>query len=148
MSKTGLTGNPVLTPSVTLVSEFCMASYSLTHLSPLAPTNDNSKSALPWLVKISEQMDMGWTISYSDVGTGREEHHAASAISNSRRDPTSGCRASRSLGTLATVADSERTGILLSLQAHRDDHTLLLLTDSQAAVDTCLNLCQGQPPRS
>ena len=33
------------------------------------------------------------------------------------------------LGTTATVADAERAGIALALQAHRDDHTVLLSPD-------------------
>ena len=65
---------------------------------------------------IGELLDTGWAISYSD-GTGREGHHPAAAVSNSPRDPSSNRKASRYLGTLATltVADSERAGILLSL---------------------------------
>lgn len=49
---------------------------------------------------------------------------------------------------MATVADAERQGILLSLESLRQDDTILLLSDSQAAIDTVTNLSQGQPPRS
>lgn len=41
-----------------------------------------------------------------------------------------------------------RAGLLEALIHHHGDHTVLLLSDSQAAVDTALNLCRGKPPRS
>lgn len=49
---------------------------------------------------------------------------------------------------MATVADAERKGIQLSLENLTEDHTILLLSDSQAAIDTVLNLAQGKPARS
>lgn len=56
----------------------------------------------------------------------------------------------RCLGNAATVADvdTERAGLLEALFYHQNDHTVLLLTDCQAAVDTTLNPCKGNPPRS
>ena len=49
---------------------------------------------------------------------------------------------------MATVAEAERKGILLSLEALTQDDNIVLLSDSQAAIDTVMNLSLGQPPRS
>ena len=119
---------------------------AITIMTLMTPQDDNSRHTLPWMTKIAEQLDMGWTTIYSDR-TGREHHTASACASHSRRtsERTSG---HQYLGTAATVADAERTGLLRALQDHYDDHAILLLTDSQAAVDTVRNHCQGQAPRS
>lgn len=39
-------------------------------------------------------------------------------------------------------------GITLSLQSLQQDNTILLLSDSQVAVQSVVNLCQGHPPRT
>ena len=52
------------------------------------------------------------------------------------------------LGNMATVADAERKGIQLSLDILKEDHMVLLLSDSQAAIDTVHNLARGKPARS
>ena len=83
---------------------------------------------------------------YSD-GTGRKSHTAAATVSHSRRK-TLPPPSKEYLGTMATVADAERQAILLSLWTLNDDHTIILLSDSQAAVDTVRNLAKGQPLHS
>lgn len=47
-----------------------------------------------------------------------------------------------------TDRDAERKGIQLSLENLPGDDTIILLSDSQAAIDTVVNLAKGQPPRS
>lgn len=49
---------------------------------------------------------------------------------------------------MATVADAERKGILLSLESLSQHSTIALLSDSQAAIQTVVNLAKGNPPRS
>lgn len=71
---------------------------------------------------------------------------AAGVHAEDRRDrPSSSYGAF--LGTLAAVADAERKGLALCLERETAD-MLYLLTDSQAALHTALNLSQGVPPRS
>ena len=50
------------------------------------------------------------------------------------------------MGPIATVADSERRGVLEALQTSED--MLLILTDSMAAKATAINLSKGAAPRS
>jgi len=52
------------------------------------------------------------------------------------------------LGTLSTVVDVERLAIALALEAHTENPMLAILTDSQAAKSTTINLSNGQLPRS
>ena len=121
--------------------------FSCSLLIPLLkPDDPYSRYKLPWLTKIAELQDQGFTTAYSD-GTGRELHAAAATVAASRRY-TPPPPSHKYLGTLATVADAERQGILLSLRTLRHDHSVLLLSDCQAAIDTVTNLTKGQPPRS
>ena len=59
---------------------------ALKHITFMDPKYDNSTNSLPWMVKIGEQMDMGWTTAYSD-GTGRGNKTAAASVSH-RPQPT------------------------------------------------------------
>ena len=52
------------------------------------------------------------------------------------------------LGPLTSVADAERAGLALSLEANRGTDMILLLTDSMTAYQSALNLARGSPPRS
>ena len=52
------------------------------------------------------------------------------------------------LGPLTSVADAERAGLALSLEANRGTDMVLLLTDSMAAFQSAIGLAQGQPLRS
>ena len=112
----------------------------------MSPDHPNSRNKLPWLTEIAQLLDQGFTTAYSD-GTGRALHAAAASVSKSRRTTPPTPRHTY-LGTMSTVADAERKGIQLSLESLSEDHTVLLLSDSQAAIDTVLNLTKGNPARS
>lgn len=122
---------------------------AITHLTIMRPEDDNSKSKLPWMVKIGELLDTGWTTAYSD-GTGRDAHTAGASAAFSRRNTNTPELSHQYLGNAATVANAERMamGMALSLQSLQQDDTILLLSDSQAAVQTLRSICQGHPPRS
>ena len=120
---------------------------AITHMTIMHSEDDNSKYKLTWMVKVGELLDTGWTTAYSD-GTGRELHTAGASAAFTRRNALIPEPTHHYLGNAATVAGAERMGATLSLQSLHKDDTILLLSDSQAAVQTVVNLCQGQPPRT
>ncbi|KAF8422182.1 hypothetical protein EV426DRAFT_706328 [Tirmania nivea] len=50
------------------------------------------------------------------------------------------------LGDQSTVADAERAGIALALSAHRDNPMVLILSDSQAAISSAINISVNSHP--
>ena len=52
------------------------------------------------------------------------------------------------LDNMTTVADVERKGMQLCLDSLKEDNTICLLSDSDAAIDIVCNVAQGQPARS
>ena len=119
---------------------------NIDHLTLLTPNHPNSKDKFPWLTEIVQLLDQLFTTAYSD-GTGRALQAAAASVSKSQRTTTP-TRRHQYLGTVATVADAERMGIKLILESLSDDYTIAILSDSQAAIDTVLNLAKSKPARS
>ena len=113
----------------------------------IPPDHFDSTYKAIWVGRIGHKLDEGWRTAYSD-GTGRGNHYAAASYSTSRREGQASATSTSYLGTLATVANAERAGIALSLQANREHDMLLLLTDSMAAYHTIRSLAKGAAPRS
>jgi len=81
-------------------------------------------------------VEEGWNVAYTD-GSGRSEGAAGAAVNV--RD-----KHSSYLGTRATVSDAERETIALASQS--DQEMPFILTDSQAALRSTLNMSQGALP--
>ena len=108
----------------------------------------DSGYAAIWAARIGTHLDEGWRTAYSD-GTGCDSRTAAASHTTSRRAGEGAPRTcSEYLGPLSSVADAERAGLALSLEANADQDMVLLLTDSMAAYQSALRLARGHHPRS
>ena len=52
------------------------------------------------------------------------------------------------MGVLASVADAERAAIAAALRHNEDKEDILILSDSQAAIQSVMTLSTGSPTRS
>lgn len=75
---------------------------------------------------IGTKLNEGWRTAYSD-GSGCGGFHAAASHITSRRADEQATTVSQYIGTLASVADAERMGLALSLEANQDRDMVLLL---------------------
>ncbi|KAF8415586.1 hypothetical protein EV426DRAFT_663716 [Tirmania nivea] len=112
----------------------------------LEPDDPFSGDKGRWQAKIGSLMEEGWRICYTD-GTGRDNQHASAFYSEDRRNNPS-LEGHSYLGGEATVADAERQAISLSLAAHRESSMVFILSDSQSAISSALNISQGGAPIS
>ena len=86
--------------------------------------NIDSGYAAVWAARIGSKLDEGWRTAYSD-GSGCQQQHAAASHTVSRRQHEPPLTTSQFLGTLGTVADAERTGLALSLEANMEKSDLV-----------------------
>ena len=120
----------------------------LQDLQLIPPSHIDSGYAGVWVAKIGSKLDEDWRTAYSD-GSGCGSHTAAASHTTSRRAGEEALvTRSEYLGPLMSVADAERAGLALSLEANRDMDMVLLLTDSMTAYQSVLGLARGLPPRS
>lgn len=86
----------------------------------------------------------GWRLNFTD-GTGMGFRHSSDSLPGFQREVNS--TQNLYLGKLATVTDAERYGIGLAVSG-REEYMLFILGDSEAALQTVLNLSQPFSPRS
>ncbi|KAF8423068.1 hypothetical protein EV426DRAFT_705569 [Tirmania nivea] len=94
---------------------------------------------VPTLVDLSGPLvEEGWRACHTD-GTGRAGHHASAFYTEDRRGNPPLSRHAY-LGEESTVADAERKAIVEALAAHRDITIVAILSDSQSAISSALNI--------
>ena len=105
--------------------------HHLHDLTIYEPTQEMSKSKGIWAAELDKLKEEGPRIGYGD-GTGRKGLAASGVYSeDAKGNPSS--EYGTYLGDLATVADAERTAIMLVLE-NEGSSTLAVAFDSQAAI--------------
>ena len=118
---------------------------SLIDLTILEPQDERSKHQAYWAVGLSNLIDEGWRLCYTD-GTGREQQVAAGVYSEDRKGNPPRTYGAFG-GSSCSVADGERLAIALASEEEEVD-MIWQLSDSQAAIQAVRNLSKGKPPRS
>jgi len=106
------------------------------------PKDQQSKEKGYWAGTIGGLREQGWKVLCAN-GSGRKGGAAAAAVGDGRHEDE---EYTRWLGTCATVGDAERAAI--GLPCTSQGSMKFILSDSQAAIASILNMSRGQPPRS
>ena len=111
----------------------------LLQITLLTPTDPRSREKGYWAAALAQLVRDGWSLAYSD-GSGKDLNVGSGAYV-----PESKLEEGAFLGNLASVADGERRGMTLAINAGPRDKKLCVLSDSFTAI---LQLSRGDPPRS
>lgn len=108
------------------------------------PQDERSKHKGHWAGTLGGLLEAGWRLSYTD-GTGRKE--GAAAVFSQDWRGGGDTKKERWLGNTSTASDAEREAIGLAC-SDQDTDMHFILTDSQAVLQSVLNISRGSPPRS
>lgn len=117
----------------------------LTHYPLIEPSDERSKHKGYWAGTIAGLLRAGWRMGYTD-GTVAGGMAALAVYSEDWRGRAE-MKYGAFLGRLAAVLDAERKAVALRVGKETAD-MLFLLTDSQSALRTAINLSRGHPPGS
>ncbi|KAF8418328.1 hypothetical protein EV426DRAFT_577662 [Tirmania nivea] len=116
-------------------------------LSILDPDNPDSKLAETWAPGLQSLLDKGWRVAYTD-GSKLGEAGTSAVFYTEGPSGTRESRGGAFLGPWSTVADAERLGMALALEANKGKGMVAIASDSLAAISTMHRLAEGGPPRS
>jgi len=131
---------PIPTPqSPSYRDRASLTPVNITHRPLIDPKDQRSKEKGYWPGTIGGLEEQGWKVIHTD-GSGRKEGAASAMFSNPDE------KATAFLGTYSTAADAER--MTINLACTSEGSMKFILTDSQAALNSVLNISKGHAPRS
>ena len=119
--------------------------HPIIHLPIFEPDDQRSFSRVHQASALSTLLQEGWRLAYTD-GSGNEGHTGSGCFSQDRKGNPER-ETGRYLGNKSTAYDGELTGIALAVEDH-DSASLLVVTDSRAALARTVALSEGAPPQS